>query len=77
MIFDATRRNGSQEAARLQAVVDAGLRPALNQVQVDPEHLQCGQLQAHARHLLSTAAYSPLGGAGDFLSHPAIASVAE
>lgn len=63
--------------AHLQAVYDAGLRPALNQVQVDPEHLQRGQLQAHAQRQLVTAAYSPLGRAGDFLSHPAITAPAE
>ena len=63
--------------AHLQAVYDAGLRPALNQVQVDPEHLQRGQLQAHAQRQLVTAAYSPLGRAGDFLSRPAITAPAE
>ncbi|MFJ2620142.1 aldo/keto reductase [Glutamicibacter sp. NPDC087344] len=63
--------------AHLQEVFDAGLRPALNQVQVDPEHLQREQLEFHARHQLTTVAYSPLGRAGDFLSHPAITSAAQ
>ncbi|MER8026768.1 aldo/keto reductase [Glutamicibacter protophormiae] len=63
--------------AHLQAVFDAGLRPVLNQVQVDPEHLQREQLEFHAQHRLTTVAYSPLGRAGDFLSHPAITAAAE
>lgn len=58
--------------AHLDAVVRAGLKPALNQIQVDPHHLQ-RSLLAHNESLgIATAAYSPLGRAGDFLSHPAI-----
>jgi len=63
--------------AHLDRVYAAGLRPALNQVQVDPQHLQSAQLAHHQRLNLATAAYSPLGRVGDFLSHPAITGAAE
>jgi 2,5-diketo-D-gluconate reductase A len=58
--------------AHLERVAAAGLVPAVNQVQVDPEHLQREQLAANARHGIATAAYSPLGRAGGFLADPAI-----
>ena len=56
----------------LQQVQDAGLRVPLNQVQVDPEHGQPAQLAYHAGQGMVTAAYSPLGRNGHFLSNPAI-----
>ncbi|MCW4464734.1 aldo/keto reductase [Glutamicibacter sp. MNS18] len=62
--------------AHLDAVYAAGLRPSVNQVQVDPEHLQRAQLEHHRTLGLVTAAYSPLGRAGDFLEHPAITAAA-
>ena len=58
--------------AHLDRVHAAGLRPSLNQVQVDPAHLQSTQLRHHAARSIPTAAYSPLGRAGDFLKDPAI-----
>ncbi|WP_249354263.1 aldo/keto reductase [Glutamicibacter sp. V16R2B1] len=60
------------KASHLQAVYGAGLRPVLNQVQVDPHHLQAGLLAHHDELNLLTAAYSPLGRGGSFLEHPAI-----
>jgi 2,5-diketo-D-gluconate reductase A len=60
------------QPAHLDKVFAAGLRPAMNQVQVDPQHLQAAQLRHHAALSLPTAAYSPLGRAGDFLADPAI-----
>ena len=63
--------------AHLDAVYEAGLRPSVNQVQVDPEHLQAAQLEHHRTLGLVTAAYSPLGRAGDFLQDPAITTAAE
>ena len=58
--------------AHLQLVQDAGLHVPLNQVQIDPEHGQPGQLAYHRDHGIVTAAYSPLGRNGAFLSHPAV-----
>lgn len=63
--------------AHLEQVFAAGLRPALNQVQVDPLVQQREQLAFHREHGLATAAYSPLGRGGDFLTDPAIAGPAE
>jgi 2,5-diketo-D-gluconate reductase A len=58
--------------AHLRLVKDAGLAVPLNQVQVDPEHGQPTQLAYHREHGIVTAAYSPLGRNGSFLSHPAV-----
>lgn len=58
--------------SHLKAVQGAGLAVPLNQVQVDPEHGQPDQLAYHRGHGIVTAAYSPLGRSGGFLSHPAV-----
>lgn len=63
--------------AHLDAVYAAGLRPSVNQVQVDPQHRQTAQLEHHRALGLATAAYSPLGRAGQFLQDPAITGAAE
>ncbi|WP_255769069.1 aldo/keto reductase [Pseudarthrobacter sulfonivorans] len=63
--------------AHLRLVKDAGLAVPLNQVQVDPEHGQPTQLAYHREHGIVTAAYSPLGRNGSFLSHPAVTGPAE
>lgn len=64
------------KSAHLDRVAAAGLRPAVNQIQVDPLHLQRGLLEENASRGIATAAYSPLGRAGDFLAHPAITAPA-
>ncbi|WP_024368036.1 aldo/keto reductase [Arthrobacter sp. TB 26] len=58
--------------AHLRLVQDAGLDVPLNQVHIDPEHGQPGQLAYHREHGILTAAYSPLGRNGSFLGHPAV-----
>lgn len=58
--------------SHLKAVQGAGLAVPFNQVQVDPEHGQPDQLAYHRGHGIVTAAYSPLGRSGGFLSHPAV-----
>lgn len=58
--------------SHLKAVQGASLAVPLNQVQVDPEHGQPDQLAYHRGHGIVTAAYSPLGRSGGFLSHPAV-----
>lgn len=58
--------------AHLDLVAAAGLQVPVNQVQIDPEHGQPGQLAYHRDHSILTAAYSPLGRNGTFLSHPAV-----
>lgn len=62
--------------AHLDRVAAAGLLPALNQIQVDPLHLQRSLLRENAARGIATAAYSPLGRAGEFLSHPTITTAA-
>ena len=63
---------------QLQNVLDAGLVPALNQIQIDPER-QCIQWQGfNTEHGVRTEAYSPLGRKqSDFLSHPTLARIAQ
>ena len=63
--------------AHLDAVYAAGLTPVMNQVQIDPHHLQPAQLAHNATYDLVTAAYSPLGRAGEFLDDPAVTTLAE
>jgi 2,5-diketo-D-gluconate reductase A len=58
--------------AHLLLVQDAGLTVPLNQVQVDPEHGQPGQLEFHKEKGILTAAYSPLGRNGSFLEQAAV-----
>ncbi|MGY3379513.1 2,5-diketo-D-gluconate reductase A [Arthrobacter sp. TE12231] len=58
--------------AHLRLVQAARLKVPVNQVQIDPEHGQPRQLAYHRDHSIQTAAYSPLGRNGAFLSHPAV-----
>jgi 2,5-diketo-D-gluconate reductase A len=58
--------------AHLRLVQDAGLAVPLNQVHVDPEHGQPGQLEFHRKYGILTAAYSPLGRNGSFLEQAAV-----
>ncbi|WP_051423190.1 aldo/keto reductase [Arthrobacter sp. MA-N2] len=62
--------------AHLRLVQDAGLAVPLNQIQLDPEHGQAGQLAYHREHGILTGAYSPLGRNGGFLNHPAVSGPA-
>lgn len=56
----------------LRQVQVAGLSPALNQIQLDPETGQREQLAFHRQNGIATAAYSPLGRNGGFMDSPAI-----
>lgn len=58
--------------AHLRELQAAGLEIPVNQVQIDPEHQQPDQLAFHREHGIVTAAYSPLGRNGGFLSAPAV-----
>jgi 2,5-diketo-D-gluconate reductase A len=60
----------------LRQVQAAGLRVPINQVQVDPETGQPALLAYHRDHGILTAAYSPLGRSGAFLTSPAITGAA-
>ncbi|MFB9071733.1 aldo/keto reductase [Citricoccus parietis] len=62
--------------AHLHRVLDAGLVPPVNQVQLDP---RCAQRQAQAAHAAAgvrTAAYSPLARGGEVLGTPEVTGIA-
>jgi 2,5-diketo-D-gluconate reductase A len=63
--------------AHLRELQAAGLEIPINQVQIDPEHQQLDQLAFHRGHGIVTAAYSPLGRNGGFLSAPAVTGPAK
>lgn len=63
--------------AHLRDLQAAGLETPINQVQIDPETQQREQLAFHREHGIFTAAYSPLGRSGSFLSDPAVTRPAE
>ncbi|GAA1602022.1 aldo/keto reductase [Leucobacter chromiireducens] len=60
----------------LARVIDAGIVPEVNQIQLDPEHTQPELQEANRAHGIVTTAYTPLGRGGAFLSAPAIADAA-
>ncbi|WP_395399237.1 aldo/keto reductase [Arthrobacter sp. UC242_113] len=62
--------------AHLRELQAAGLEAPVNQVQIDPEHQQLDQLAFQREHNIATAAYSPLGRNGGFLSAPAVTAPA-
>lgn len=63
---------------QLQNILDAGLVPALNQIQVDPERQSADWQAFNTEHGVRTEAYSPLGRQkSDFLSHPTLARISE
>lgn len=62
---------------QLQKVLDAGLVPSLNQIQVDPERQSVDWQAFNTEHGVRTEAYSPLGRKkSGFLSDPALARIA-
>ncbi|QCB96425.1 aldo/keto reductase [Arthrobacter sp. PAMC25564] len=61
----------------LRKLEEAGLAAPINQVQIDPEHAQAEQLAFHREHGILTAAYSPLGRNGGFMSAPAVTGPAQ
>ncbi|CAM3450411.1 aldo/keto reductase [Occultella aeris] len=63
--------------AHLQAVLDAGLVPDVNQIKRDPRNPRRAELAFHAEHGILTEAYTPLGKAGDLLAEPAITQAAQ
>jgi len=56
----------------LQDLLDAGLTPAVNQIQLDPEHLNPAAQAFHREQGILTEAYTPLGRGGAFLGDPAL-----
>ncbi|MFC0421068.1 aldo/keto reductase [Glutamicibacter ardleyensis] len=63
--------------AQLQVLLDAGLTPAVNQIQLDPERRSAPWQAFNTEHGVLTEAYSPLGrGKSEFLQHPALVQIA-
>ncbi|QCU77461.1 aldo/keto reductase [Citricoccus sp. SGAir0253] len=61
----------------LQAVLDAGLVPAVNQVYCEPRDAQRPVQDANLLAGVLTAAYTPLGRGSGLLAEPAIAGIAD
>lgn len=61
----------------LQQLFDAGLAPAVNQIQLDPEYRNPQAQQFHREHGIRTEAYTPLGRGGAFLHNPALTEPAQ
>lgn len=60
----------------LQAVIDAGVVPEVNQIRRDPYNPQHEALAFHAAHGILTESYSPIGRAGKLLAEDVIAEIA-
>lgn len=61
----------------LQRLLDQGLVPHVNQIQLDPYHLRSDIVALHQAHGIVTETWSPIGRGGDMLADPAIAAVAK
>jgi len=61
----------------LQRLLDAGLVPHVNQIQLDPYHLRDDIVAFHKAHGIVTETWGPLGRGGDMLADPVITSIAE
>ena len=61
----------------LQRVLDEGLVPDVNQIQLDPRHTRAESREFHARHGIVTESWSPLGKGSDLLQDPAVDRLAD
>lgn len=61
----------------LQRVLDEGLVPDVNQIQLDPRHTRAESREFHAQHGIVTESWSPLGKGGDLLQDPAVDRLAD
>ncbi|MBD7994531.1 aldo/keto reductase [Arthrobacter sp. Sa2CUA1] len=62
--------------AHLERLVEAGLIPDINQIQVDPRHIREASRQANTRLGIVTESWSPLGRDGGLLQDPAVTALA-
>ncbi|WP_434994773.1 aldo/keto reductase [Arthrobacter sp. Ld5] len=63
--------------AHLQQVIDAGIVPDVNQIQLDPQRPRIVERAFHNEHGIVTEAWSPLGQGGGLLDEPAVTAIAE
>ncbi len=63
--------------AHLQEVLDAGLVPDVNQIQLDPQRPRIEERAFHNEHGIVTQSWSPLGQGGDLLDQPGLVAIAQ
>ncbi|MHA7240363.1 aldo/keto reductase [Arthrobacter sp. TMS1-12-1] len=63
--------------AHLQQVIDAGIVPDVNQIQLDPRRPRIVERAFHNEHGIVTESWSPLGQGGGLLDEPAVTAIAE
>lgn len=63
--------------AHLKRVLDEGLVPDVNQIQLDPRHTRPESRHFHASHGIVTESWSPLGKGGNLLQDPAVDQLAD
>ncbi|MHA7189314.1 aldo/keto reductase [Arthrobacter sp. MDT2-16] len=62
--------------AHLQQVIDAGIVPDVNQIQLDPQRPRIEERAFHNQHGIVTESWSPLGQGGGLLDEPALVAIA-
>lgn len=65
------------KTTHLQRLLDAGLVPHHNQIQLDPYHRRDDIVALHQAHAISTGSWSPLGRGRGMLNDPVIQSIAQ
>jgi 2,5-diketo-D-gluconate reductase A len=63
--------------AHLQQVLDAGIVPDVNQIQLDPQRPRIEERAFHNEHGIVTESWSPLGPGSGLLEDPGIVAIAE
>ncbi len=63
--------------AHLQQVIDAGIVPDVNQIQLDPQRPRIEDRAFHDEHGIVTESWSPLGQGGTLLADPTVLAIAE
>ncbi|WP_104116150.1 aldo/keto reductase [Arthrobacter sp. B1805] len=61
----------------LQHVIDAGIVPDVNQIQLDPQRPRIEERAFHNEHGIVTESWSPLGPGSGLLDEPGVAAIAE
>lgn len=62
--------------AHLEQVIDAGIVPEVNQIQLDPERPRIEERAFHDEHGIVTESWSPLGQGSGLLDEPAVLALA-
>lgn len=63
--------------SHLQDVIDAGIVPDVNQIQLDPQRPRIVDRALHDEHGIVTESWSPLGQGSGLLDEPAVRGIAE